>query len=79
MGAGVQYVGERNGETGTDFTLPSHMLVRLFGQVDVIEGVALFASVANLFDEHWYANSYAPVWVQPGAPRTATIGLRASF
>ncbi|WP_239017813.1 TonB-dependent siderophore receptor [Sphingomonas aracearum] len=79
IGAGVQYVGERNGETGTDFKLPSHILARVFGQVDVTDGVELFGSVTNLFDEHWYANSYSPVWVQPGAPRTATIGLRASF
>jgi iron complex outermembrane receptor protein len=79
IGAGVQHVGGRNGETGTDFTLPSHTLFRVFGQADLIEGVQLFGSVANLFDDHWYANSYSPVWVQPGAPRTATIGLRASF
>ncbi len=79
LGAGMQYVGSRNGETGTGFTLPSHALFRAFGQADVMEGVQLFASVTNIFDAHWYANSYSPVWVQPGAPRTATIGLRASF
>nr|WP_312857047.1 TonB-dependent siderophore receptor [Novosphingobium chloroacetimidivorans] len=79
LGAGVQYVGERNGETGTDFQLPSHTLVRVFGQIDLIEDVALFGSVTNLFDTHWYANSYSPVWVQPGAPRTASFGVRASF
>ncbi|WP_066774858.1 TonB-dependent siderophore receptor [Sphingomonas sp. CCH5-D11] len=79
LGAGVQYVSKRNGETGTDFTLPAHTLVRLFGQVEVADGVELFGSVTNLFDDHWYANSYSPVWVQPGSPRTATIGLRATF
>lgn len=79
LGAGVQYVGERSGETGTDFMLPSHTLVRVFGQVDVIDGLQLFGSIANLFDEHWYASSFSPLWVQPGTPRTATIGLRASF
>jgi iron complex outermembrane receptor protein len=79
LGAGIQYLGERNGETGTGFTLPSHILVRVFGQVEVTDDVELFASVANLFDDHWYANSYSPVWVQPGTPRTATIGLRAHF
>jgi iron complex outermembrane receptor protein len=79
LGTGAQYVGKRSGETGTDFTLPSHFLARLFAQVDVIEGVTLFGSVTNLFDEQWYANSYSPVWVQPGTPRTATIGLRASL
>lgn len=79
LGGGIQYLGKRNGETGTNFTLPSHTLVRAFGQVDVSEDLELFASVTNLFDRHWYANSYSPVWVQPGAPRTTTIGLRAHF
>ncbi|MEC7932332.1 MAG: TonB-dependent siderophore receptor [Pseudomonadota bacterium] len=79
LGAGVQYVGKRSGETGTDFMLPSHTLVRLFGHVELIDGLELFGTVTNLFDEHWYASSYASVWVQPGAPRTATIGLRARF
>ncbi len=79
LGAGVHYVGTRNGETGTDFTLPSHTLFRVFGQLDVVDNLQLFGSVTNLFDRHWYANSYAPVWVQPGTPRTATLGLRAGF
>jgi len=79
FGAGVQYVGERSGETGTAFTLPSHTLFRLFGDVELLDGIDLFASVQNLFDTKWYANSYSPLWVQPGAPRTATIGVRAAF
>lgn len=79
LGAGMQYVGERLGETGTDFTLPSHILFRLFGSVDVIEGVELFGTISNLLDETWYASSYSSVWVQPGTPRTATVGLRARF
>ena len=79
VGAGMQYVGKRSGETGTDFMLPAHALFRLFGKVDLIDRLELFGSVTNLFDKHWYANSYSPLWVQPGAPRTATIGLRARF
>ena len=79
FGAGVQYVGERSGQTGTRFMLPAHTLARVFGEIDLTPETTLFASVSNLFDERWYANSYAPVWVQPGAPRTATIGVRARF
>ncbi|MEH3104425.1 MAG: TonB-dependent siderophore receptor [Sphingomonas phyllosphaerae] len=79
LGAGVQYVGERSGQTGTAFTLPAHTVARVFGEVDLTPDAALFASVSNLFDAQWYANSYAPVWVQPGAPRTATVGVRARF
>lgn len=79
IGAGVQYVGKRRGETGSDFMLPAHTLFRVFGKVDLIENVELFGSITNLFDKHWYANSYSPLWVTPGAPRTGTIGLRAKF
>ncbi len=79
LGAGIQYVSRRSGETGTDFELPAHRLVRVFGQIELMQDVELFGSITNLFDEHWYANSYSPVWVQPGAPRTATIGLRTTF
>lgn len=79
LGAGMQHVGERSGETGTAFTLPSHTLFRVFGDVELTKGVTLFGTVQNLFDRHWYANSYHPLWVQPGTPRTATIGLRAGF
>jgi iron complex outermembrane receptor protein len=79
IGVGMQHLGKRSGETGTDFMLPSHTLFRMFGRVDVMEHVELFGSITNLFDAHWYANSYSPLWVQPGAPRTGTIGLRARF
>ena len=79
LGGGVQYVGKRLGATGTDFFLPDHTLVRLFGEIEVLENVTVHATVANLFDAHWYANSYSQLWVQPGAPRTATIGFRAGF
>ena len=41
--------------------------------------VTLFGTIANLFDANWYANSYSQLWVQPGAPRTATLGFRAGF
>ena len=79
LGGGMQYVGERLGATGTEFTLPDHLLLRLFGEVELRDKVALFGTVSNLFDTHWYANSYSQLWVQPGAPRTATIGFRAGF
>jgi iron complex outermembrane receptor protein len=79
LGAGIQHVGQRSGETGTTFRLPAHTLVRVFAQVDVTEELELFGEVRNLFDEHWYANSYATLWVQPGTPRAGSIGLRERF
>ncbi len=78
-GAGVQYVGERLGATGTDFTLPDHTLVRIFGEVKLTDHITMNGSITNLFDEDWYANSYSQLWVQPGAPRTTTIGIKVGF
>ena len=79
LGGGVQHVSERLGATGTDFFLPAHTLFRVFGEVEVIDNITLYGTVANLFDARWYANSYSQLWVQPGAPRSATIGFRAGF
>jgi iron complex outermembrane receptor protein len=70
FGGGVHYVGERNGFVGSDFTLPDYTTVRLFGEIEPVDGVSLRLDVDNLFDETFYTNSYADVWVEPGAPRS---------
>jgi iron complex outermembrane receptor protein len=35
--------------------------------------------VDNLFDETYYTNSFAQLWVAPGAPRRATVSARYVF
>ncbi|MCL6250579.1 TonB-dependent siderophore receptor [Altererythrobacter sp. KTW20L] len=79
LGSGVQHVGKRLGETATTFDLPAYTLVRAFASWQPSENLELFGEVRNLFNEEWYANSFASLWVQPGAPRTASIGIRAGF
>jgi iron complex outermembrane recepter protein len=79
FGAGMQHVGKRLGETATTFTLPKYTLVRAFASVEVMEGLELFGDVKNLFNETYYTNSFARLWVAPGAPRTATVGARVRF
>jgi iron complex outermembrane receptor protein len=79
LGAGVQYVGERLGETGTRFELPAYTLGRLFGAWRATDQVEVFGEVQNLFDETYYTNSFATLWVQPGTPRTGSVGVRLRF
>jgi iron complex outermembrane receptor protein len=79
IGGGVLYVGERNGEVGGDFNLPDYTTVRLFGQIEPVENIAIRLDIDNLFDETYYTDSFASVWVQPGAPRTFRISARFSF
>jgi iron complex outermembrane receptor protein len=79
VGGGLVYVGERNGWVGSDFELPSYTTARLFGEVNVTKNVTLRLDIDNLFDETFYTNSYANVWVEPGAPRRARITASYSF
>jgi len=79
VGGGVLYVGERNGEVGSDFDLPDYTTVRLFGQIEPIENFAIRLDVDNLLDETFYTDSFANVWVQPGAPRTFRVSARYNF
>jgi iron complex outermembrane recepter protein len=79
FGAGVQHVSSRLGETATDFFLPSYTLVRAFGSINVTENISIFADVKNLFDETYYTNSFARLWVAPGSPRAVTAGARVRF
>ncbi|WP_233345534.1 TonB-dependent siderophore receptor [Litorimonas taeanensis] len=79
LGGGILYVGARSGELGTDYTLPDYLTVRLFGEVEPIENIALRLSVDNLFDETYYTDSFASVWTQPGAPRSFRVSARYSF
>ncbi|MEP2990343.1 MAG: TonB-dependent siderophore receptor [Parasphingorhabdus sp.] len=79
IGGGMLHVGERNGEVGGNFDLPDYTTFRLFAQIEPIENFAIRVDVDNLFDETFYTDSFANVWVQPGAPRTARVSARFKF
>jgi iron complex outermembrane receptor protein len=36
-------------------------------------------TVNNLLNDTWYANSFATLFLQPGTPREATVGVRFRF
>jgi iron complex outermembrane receptor protein len=69
IGSGLLYVDERLGQTATDFYLPSYTTVRAFAEIEPIENLSVKVAVDNLFDEEFYTNSFADVWVEPGAPQ----------
>lgn len=79
LGGGLLHVGERLGETGTDFELPDYTLLRAFVTYDLTDRVVLRADVDNLTDETWYANSYSQLWVQPGTPRSFRVSATLRF
>ena len=78
-GGGALYVGDRLGEVGSDFELPSYTLVRLFGEIDITDRLSVRADIDNLFDEEWFSNSFSSLWIQPGAPRTYRVSASFEF
>ena len=79
VGAGIQYTDERLGWTAFDFFLPSYTTARIFGQIEISEGLTLRLDADNLFDEEFYTNSYADVWVEPGAPQRIRFSATWGF
>ncbi|MEO1188634.1 MAG: hypothetical protein AAFW60_06145, partial [Pseudomonadota bacterium] len=51
--------------------------VRLFAEIEPLDNVSVRLDVDNLFDETYYTDSFANVWVQPGAPQR--FRLRAAY
>ncbi|MEL6868297.1 MAG: TonB-dependent siderophore receptor [Pseudomonadota bacterium] len=74
---GVTHVGDRSGEFGQDFRLPSYTTARIAASYDYSDSLGLRLEVNNLFDEEFFTNSFANVWVQPGIPRN--LRLSADF
>ncbi|MEO1246225.1 MAG: TonB-dependent siderophore receptor [Pseudomonadota bacterium] len=77
---GLTYVDDRSGEFGDPtFRLPSYTTVRVAASYDFSDSLGLRAEVNNLFDEEYYTNSYADVWVQPGIPRNFRVSANFRF
>ncbi|WP_174278966.1 TonB-dependent siderophore receptor [Sphingomonas bacterium] len=85
LGATVNYVGRRVGQTGyryadgSQFTLPAYTIAGATASIDLVPRVRLAVDVTNLFDRAYYPSSYSRVWVTPGAPREAMERLRFAF
>lgn len=77
LGAGVNYVGKRLGETGTTFELPGYIIARVMASYEPADNIKLTADVTNLFDKEFYTASYSRFWIAPGAPRA--FNVRATF
>ena len=79
IGAGLQYTDDRAGFTGFDFRLPSYTTARIFGEIRPSDRFAIRLDIDNLFDETFYTDSFANVWVQPGTPRQFRLTGKYSF
>jgi iron complex outermembrane receptor protein len=83
-GAGVFFQGQRQGDNANSFQMPG------YGRVDAMASYAFKAgggkgsvqfNLKNVFDKLYYSGSHPLVqdWIQPGAPRTASVTLRLDY
>lgn len=84
VGGGLLYVSERSGQFGDffgqgAFNLPGYVTLRAFAEYDVLDAVSVRVDIDNITDEKIYLNSFASLWVQPGAPRTWRLSATYRF
>ncbi|MFW6093731.1 MAG: TonB-dependent receptor family protein, partial [Pseudomonadota bacterium] len=77
------YVGEMrvvagSGDPAAGERVDDHWVVDVAGEVEVTNGVSLFARIENLLDED-YRVSRRPAGSRPGRPQTALAGVRVAF
>ena len=75
VGAAFTYVGDRSGESGSDFELPAYQTVDLLAHYKASDNVTVGLNLNNIFDEKYYERSYSNYWVNPGEPRNFTVSL----
>ena len=85
LGAGVNYVGKRLGETGFKFAdgsffyLPGYTLTRVMASFSPTEHLKLSGEVTNVFDKDYFPSSYSRLWLMPGAPRQFMVRAGYTF
>ena len=75
IGAAVSYVGERSGQAGSTFTLPSYSTLDLLAHYKASEEITVGLNLNNLFNRKYYERAYNSVWVMPGEPRNLSVSL----
>jgi Fe(3+) dicitrate transport protein len=79
----ASYTDSMRVEAGQGATSPtgatdSHWVLDLAGDWALTDGLRLFARVENMLDET-YVVAWRPAGARPGRPRTALVGINASF
>lgn len=76
IGGGVNYVGNRSGNTADTYSLPAYTIVKLLSYWQVSKTVRLSLDVHNLFNRNYYTGSWANLYVMPGTERSIVARLK---
>ncbi|NQE48956.1 TonB-dependent siderophore receptor [Herbaspirillum rubrisubalbicans] len=76
LGGGINYVGNRSGNTADTYSLPAYATVKLLSYWQVSKHVRLSLDVNNLFNRNYYPGSWNNLYVMPGAERTVVARMK---
>jgi iron complex outermembrane recepter protein len=83
-GAGVFAQGQREGDNANSFQMPGYARMDAMASYSFKAGSgkgSVQFNLKNVFDKVYYSGSHPLVkdWIQPGAPRTASVTLRLDY
>jgi iron complex outermembrane receptor protein len=76
VGGGVNYVGNRSGNTADTYSLPAYTTAKLVSYWQLSKSIRLSLDVNNLFDRNYYTSSWGSLYVTPGAERSIVTRLK---
>jgi iron complex outermembrane receptor protein len=82
LGAGVQGVGQRQGDSGNTYQLPEYVIGNLMASYRIKAGatrVSAQLNVNNVSDERYYAGTNSGNFITVGMPRTFMGSVRIEY
>ncbi|QGZ39361.1 iron complex outermembrane receptor protein [Pseudoduganella flava] len=76
IGGGVNYAGDRSGNTADTYTLPAYTTVKLVSWWQVSKRARLSVDVHNLTNRMYYTASWGNLYVIPGPERSVVARLK---
>lgn len=76
IGGGLNYVGNRSGNTADTYSLPAYTTAKLLGYWQLGKTVRLSVDVNNAFNRTYYTGSWGNLYVIPGAQRSIVGRLK---
>jgi iron complex outermembrane receptor protein len=76
VGGGINYVGDRSGNTADTYSLPAYTIVKLLSYWQLSKTVRLSLDVHNLFNRNYYTGSWGNLYVMPGTERSIVARLK---
>jgi iron complex outermembrane receptor protein len=76
LGGGVNYVGNRSGNSTDTYSLPAYTIVKLVSFWQVSKTARVSVDVNNLFNRNYYTSSWSSLYVMPGTARSIVASLK---